>query len=152
QSRRRQIFGRRGAVGVQAKKTERPGPRRGKALHARQGLAEEAGRPALTQWARAVAGADAQGPERAPMAVLGTGLFEPAAVEAHEVAEPQGVGVPGVLHESREAHRKGLRQACTRRFLERTGQQQGPGIVVKAVAMGAVWRRVDCMLEQAGIV
>ena len=62
-------------------------------------------------------------------------LFEPAPVEAHEVAEPPGVRIPRVLDEGGEARRQHFSQRLLTRLVERAGQQQRARIVVDAVAV-----------------
>ena len=54
----------------------------------RQRLVEELRGPGLEVAALRAADAGAQRPERPALAVVGADVLEPAAVEAHEVAEP----------------------------------------------------------------
>ena len=141
-----------GAIGVQPEQREGPCARRCEVLHRRQCFGEQAGGPAPTGLVRIAARAYAQGPECPPVAVLRAAIFQPAAIEAHEVAKPPGIRVPGVLHERREPGRQGLGQVLLAGTVERTGQQQRPGIVVDAIAVNAIGHGMDRMLEQPGIV
>ena len=86
------------------------------------------------------------------MAVLRALVFEPNAVEAHEIAKPSGVGIPRMLHKGGEAGRQNVRKRTLASFIERAGQQQRACIVIDAIAVRAVGYRMHGVLKQSGIV
>ena len=94
----------------------------------------------------------AQGPERSPVAVLRAPVFEPAPIEAHEVAKPLRVRIPRMLDECGEPGRQRFGQALLARLVERAGHQQRAGIVVDAIAMRAIRHAMDRVLKQPGVV
>src|ERR1700722_20430980 len=86
------------------------------------------------------------------MTILRAFVLEPIATEAHEVAKPPQIGVPGMLDKGGEPRRQGLGQALRARRAERASQQQRAGVVVDAIAVQPVGNRMDRMLEQSGVV
>jgi len=66
-----------------------------------------------------------------PVGVLGTGFFEPAAVEAQEVTEPSVFGVEGRLKERRVPGREPVQLLpLVTLFLQQHRQKQRAGVVV----------------------
>ena len=86
------------------------------------------------------------------MAVFRPGILQPAAIKSHEVPKPPGIGIPGMLDERGEPGRQHFRQTLLAGIVERARQQQRAGIVVDAIAMGAVRHAVHGMLKKAGVV
>ena len=86
------------------------------------------------------------------VAVVRADLLEPAAVETHEVAEPAALAVEGgVAGTRRRSWPAGSTCGDPAPSSSRsTVKQQGPGVVVGAVALGEVGNRVAGVLEQAG--
>ena len=64
------------------------------------------------------------------MAVLGTTIFEPGSIEAHEIAKSPGVGIPRVLDERGKSGRQRLGQPFFAGIVESAGKQQSPRIVI----------------------
>src|SRR5208337_1405684 len=94
-----------GAIAVQSEQGKSPGARRAKSLHRRQCFGEQRGGPAPARWASVAACALAQGPKRPAVTILRAAVFEPAPVEAHEVAKPPRVWIPRMLDKSGQAGR-----------------------------------------------
>ena len=140
------------AICIQTQQRERPRPGGAKGRRGRQCLGEQRGSPPAPRRTCVSARRLTQCPKRSPVTVFGPAVFEPGAVEAHEVAKPPGVGIPGMLHESRKSRRQDFRQGLLARIVEGAGQQQRASIVVYAVSMRTIRHRLHRMLEQAGIV
>src|ERR1041385_2402913 len=80
--------------------TKRPGPRRGKFRECRQCLREELSSHHLEASDRRTSYADAEGPQRAALAVLGSLFIQPPAVETHVVMKTFGLCIERVVQES----------------------------------------------------
>ena len=140
------------AIGIQTQQRERPRPGGAKGRRGRQCLGEQRGSPPAPRRTCIAARGLAQCPKRSPVTVFGATVFKPGPVEAHEVAKPPGVGIPGMLHERRKAGRQDFRQGLFARIVEGAGQQQRTSIVVDAIAVRTIGNRLHRMLKQAGIV
>jgi hypothetical protein len=90
------------------------------------------------------------------MAVLGSGVLQPLAVIAHEVAETALVRVPSVLDEGGKAWLHGLDEIGVAMGVAMpahgAAQQHGAGIVIDAIAVASVGNAENRMLKQARIV
>src|SRR6185436_6200581 len=86
------------------------------------------------------------------MGVLRAGLLEPVAIEAHEVTKAARVRIPRVLHERCEPHGQCFGQARLAGRIESAGYEQRAGVVVDAIAVGAIRYGVYRMLEQSSLV
>ena len=86
------------------------------------------------------------------MTVLGADVFEPAPVEAHEIAKPFAISIPRMLNEGREAHAQSFGHGLFARRVERAGHQQGASVVVDTIAVQTIGHGMDCMLEQSGVI
>ena len=141
-----------GVVSVQPEQRECPGSWRAKILYGRQSFREQRLGPSPPRQVGVAARTLAQRPERSSVTVFRAFVFEPAAIEAHEIAEPPCVGVPGMLHERGEASRQYFGQTPLTMIIERAGQQQSARVVIDAVAMVAIGHRMNRVLQQSGIV
>ena len=101
-----------GAIGVQPK--QREAPRRAASERSSAVGSASANRAAAHRRrdrADVVARALAQGPKRPPVTVFRAGVLQPTAIEAHEVAKPPRVRIPGMLDEGGQPSRQDLGQA-----------------------------------------
>src|SRR3546814_9831012 len=115
----------------------------------RRGTLEPAGGPAAKIGAARLRRAVPERPERAPIAVFGARLFEPAAVVTHEIAKAATLGVPRMLKEAREGQHMLLSLAAC---AETVGEHQRAGVVVAAIAMIAIGHDFHPVLKDADIV
>src|SRR6185312_15887643 len=132
------VFGGRGAVGVQPEQGECPGARRRETLRAWQRLDEQCGGPTAPRRCGIAPRAFAQRPERPPVAVLRAAVFQPNAIKAHEITKSPRFRVPGMLDKGRQARSKYFGHAPLARLVERTSEDQGPGVIVDAITMGTI--------------
>ena|SRR3970040_1514181 len=86
------------------------------------------------------------------MTILRALGLKPVSVETHEVAKPLRIGIPGILDEGSQPARQCFGQTLLTWCVERTRQEQGAGIVIDTITVGAIGHRMDCMLEKAGVV
>src|SRR5579859_7158198 len=86
------------------------------------------------------------------MAVLGTTIFKPGSIEAHEIAKSPGVGIPRMLDERGKSGRQYLGQTFFAGIVESAGKQQGSRIVIDAIAVRPIRYRMHRVLEQTRIV
>ena len=142
----------RGAIAVEPQQDEGPGTRRVKGLHRRHSLGEKRRSPCPPRQVRIGQRACAERPQRPAVAVFRPPILKPAAVKAHEIAKSLRVGIPSVLDKRGKPRRQHLRQSMFAGDVERARQQQRAGIIVDAIAMGAIRHAVNGMLEQSGIV
>ena len=91
---------------MQPKDGKSPGPRGGEGIDNRQRGLEQGSRPSTQVFAASAADDRAEGPECPAVAVLGSLLFEPAPVKAHEVPEASVRVVERVLQERGVARTK----------------------------------------------
>ncbi len=147
-----EIIGNHGAIAVQTQQREGRCARRTKGRRGRQRLGKQGDGPSAPRRVCVLACAFAERPQCSPVAVFGALVFKPGPVEAHEVAKALGVGIPGVLHEGGKAGRQDFGQTFFAGIVEGTGQQQGAGVVIDAIAVRAIGHRMHGVLEQAGVV
>ena len=127
-------------VFVDAQQRERPGAGRGHPRDGRQGQLEVGRGPGRQVGPPRPAHAGPQRPEGPPLAVLRADLLQPAAIEAQEVPEPAPVAVEGRLEEGRRGRGDAPDLgAILAQLAQEHGGQQGPGVVVGAIALG--WRK-----------
>src|SRR6202000_1848102 len=87
-----------------------------------------------------------------PVPILRSLVLHPAAVEAHEIAKSLYIRIPGMLNEGGKSRRQSFRQPLFARIVERTGHKQRAGVVVDAIAVGAVRYAMNGMLKQSCVV
>ena len=93
----------------------------------------------------------AQRPERPPMTVLRSLLVQPAPVKAQVVVEAIRFEIERVMEERGGGGGQcphGLRILA--QFTEQDGENEGPGVVVGAVAFGKIRNAEDGVLEDSG--
>src|SRR5206468_3435523 len=100
---------------------------------------EECRCPSAARRISVLACAFGQCPKRPSMTVFGSLLFEPAAVVAHEISEPAGVRIPRMLDECGKACSDRLGQLRFAGIRKGAGKQEGTGVIINTVAMGAIW-------------
>ena len=95
--------------------------------------------------------AKAQRPQRVALAILRAGRVQPAAVEAHEIVEAPARPVEGVVEERRVGGGAGAKgRGIVAQLLQHHRQNQGAGVVVRAIALGEIRHREAGVLKDAG--
>ncbi len=150
QGRRRGVPRHGGQVGVGAQ--ERVGPRSGPGERPgrRQRRPEQFLRQGPASRIPGPGDGGPQGPQGPAVAVLGPQVLQPPAGEVHEVPEPAQGGVESVAHEGQVS---GSQPGQVRRRagpLQAGHEQQGPGIVVQAVALLVPGHREPGVLQDPG--
>src|SRR6185436_16671650 len=82
---------------MDADQAEGPGPRRSKIRQAGQGQTKELSGHHLKAANRRPSYADPQGPERPSLAIVGSLLVQPAAIETHVVVKAPGLQIESVM-------------------------------------------------------
>src|SRR5207249_4292686 len=97
------------------------------------------------------ANASAQAPQGAAMAIVRTGFLQPTTIEAHEVSETPARRVEGRVHESRVPGRRLLNLGRVQtQVLQQYREQQGAGVIIRAVTFREVGDGIARMLKHAG--
>src|SRR5579859_5566970 len=86
------------------------------------------------------------------MTVFRATLFLPDTAKAHEVPEPAGRRIPGVLDIGSYTRCQWIKKGFLAGCIESAGQQKRPRIIIDAIAVRAVRNGMDCVLEKSGIV
>ena len=135
---------------VNANQAECPGARRSEVRHGRQRLREELFGHGLRTPMRRAPHRGAQRPNRPAMAIFGSLLVEPAAVDAQEIVEARRFWIEGIVQE------RGV--GCGQRpdtlgsffqLAQQHRQNERAGVVVRAVAFRKIRRGEARVLENA---
>src|SRR5512135_2942584 len=113
---------------VQPDHSERPGTRAAGFKDARKTLLEDPPGQVPERWCIGAIQDCAKRPKGAPLAVLGTALFEPVTLVAHEVSEAFAPRVEGVPEEGKIARAK-LRPLLLTQLLKEDAHDQRPRVV-----------------------
>src|ERR1019366_5025526 len=92
-----------------------------------------------------------QRPKGAGVTILGPLIIKPAAVETHEIMEALSFVVEGVIQEGGVGGGEGPHASrLFAQFVEKRGENKGPGVVVGAISLGKVGHGQNGVLENSG--
>jgi hypothetical protein len=83
--------------------------------------------------------------------IVGATFFQPITLVIHKIPKSAGLRIEGIADES-EITGSQFEGLVVAQFLQKSADDQGPGVVVDAVTLPIVGYRESCVLQHAGVV